>query len=199
MIDLGHDCDSPQERRKSLTCSTAASTPRQRTRGLSVLPTSFLVLAARFSNLTVGDPDEPCSPASPGKEEAPHVSCLLMLLACRYDEADVVTTVAIAAANVLRQAKEFKQMGDRERAFLASIHLYLAHVFVFDECVPLRCWHEWAFANYCTFGCLNRTVGKLLRLMHYRPSVATEIVLHNVAYFNGQEDEALAAPLKGKW
>lgn len=190
---MGIDCESPQERRKSLTCSTACSTPRGGRRS-SVLPATILALAARFAALTAGE-----EPSSPKDDEAPHASCLLMLLACRYDEADITATVAIAAANVLRQENEFKQMGDRERAFLAAIHLYLAHVFVFDECVPLRCWHEWAFGNYCTFGCLNRTVGKLLRLMNYRPTVDPDIVLHNVAYFNGQQEEALAAPLKGKW
>jgi len=160
----------------------------------SPLPLRFATFAQRFADL-LGEPEE-----TSGKEhEAPHIACFALLLACHYDEGDVLTAIAMASANVLRQEAEFKQMGDRERAFLAAIHLYLAHVFVFDECVPLRFWHEWAFSKYCTFGCLNRTVGKLLRLMHYRPTVDHDIVLHNVAYLKDEEEYAVAAPLKGKW
>lgn len=192
-------CSDSPERRKSLTCSTAASTPRPPKRqskgGLAALPPNFLLLVARFAELLSAEPTSPTSP----KDEAPHVSCVLMLLACGYEESDIVACVATAAANILRQENEFKQMGDRERAFLASIHLYLAHVFIFDECVQLKFWHEWAFHNYCSFGCLNRTVGKLLRLMNYRAVVEPDIVLHNIAYFNGEEDTARGAPLRGKW
>merc|ERR1719230_2387702 len=108
----------------------------------------------------------------------------------------------MASANILRQADEFKQMGDREKAFVAAIHIYLAHIFVFDECVPLRYWHDWAFSSYCSFACLNRALGKLLKLMQYRPMVAQEIVQHNTRFLQrgaDAPDAPMASPLLGKW
>lgn len=171
------------ERRPSLREDSSPVKPKRR--GLR-LPSDFQGVASRFTSLV-------------GEGELPHAQCLVLLLACNYDPTDIVTTMAIASANVLRQEHEFQQMGERERVFLAAIHIYLAHVFVFDECVPLRYWHEWAFAKYCTFGCLNRTLGKLLRLMHYQPTVDPDIVRHNVAYLRGEEANARPAALKGTW
>lgn len=159
------------------------------------LPANFARIAGRFSLLAVGSPVD-----QPRGGEEPHLTCLLMLVACQYSEADIVTVLATATANILRQADEFKQMGEKERAFVSAIHIYLAHIFVFDECVPLRYWHEWAFSSYCSFGCLNRALGKLLKLMQYRSIVAHDIVENNITYL--LEDGAAApraSPLLGKW
>jgi len=175
---------------------SAGSTDSEKDTGLR-LPSNFVDIAGRFSMLSVGNACD-----GRGRSEEPHVTCLLMLLACNYAESDVLTVLAMATANILRQAEEFKQMGERERAFVAAIHIYLAHIFVFDECVPLRYWHDWAFSSYCSFGCLNRALGKLLKLMQYRPVVAQDIVEHNTAYLRNQEgapDAPRASPLLGKW
>lgn len=176
-------------RRPSLRDDSSPVKPVRKSKGAN-LPVEFAVVAARFAS---------CLGSCGDDAPAPHVACLMLLLSCQYDHADVMTTMALATANVLRQAEEFQQMGDRERRFLAAIHIYLAHVFIFDECVPLRFWHEWAFSKYCTFGCLSRTLGKLLRLMAYRVTCDDDIVLSNMKYLQGEEDCALAAPLKGKW
>lgn len=176
-------------RRPSLRDDSSPVKPVRKSKGAN-LPMEFAAVAARFAT---------CLGSCGDDAPAPHVACLMLLLSCQYDHADVMTTMALATANVLRQAEEFQQMGDRERRFLAAIHIYLAHVFIFDECVPLRFWHEWAFSKYCTFGCLSRTLGKLLRLMAYRVTCDEDIVLSNMKYLQGEEDCALAAPLKGKW
>lgn len=168
--------------------SPVKPTPRARTRG--VLPAEFIAIVGRFARLL-----QPADEVS----EVPHVMCTSMMLSCNYDQGDIISCLAMASANVLRQSAEFSQMGGRERAFLAAIHIYLAHVFIFDECVPLRFWHEWVFAKYCSLGCLHRTVGKLLKLMQYRPTVEPDVILHNVAYLLGLHTEAQAAPLKGPW
>jgi len=175
---------------------SAGSTDSEKETGLR-LPSSFVDIAGRFSILSVGNACD-----GRGRSEEPHVTCLLMLLACNYAESDVLTVLAMASANILRQADEFKQMGEKERAFVAAIHIYLAHIFVFDECVPLRYWHDWAFSSYCSFGCLNRALNKLLKLMQYRPVVAQDIVEHNTAYLRNLEsapDAPRASPLLGKW
>lgn len=174
----------------------SASASSEQGEGLR-LPGIFVNISGRFSMLAVGNPCD-----GRGRSEDPHVTCLLMLLACNYAEADILTVLATATANILRQADEFKQMGERERAFVAAIHIYLAHIFVFDECVPLRYWHDWAFSSYCSFGCLNRALGKLLKLMQYRPIVALDVVEHNAAYLRNKEgapDAPRASPLVGKW
>lgn len=175
---------------------SAASAASEQDAGLR-LPGSFVEIAGRFSLLAVGDR---CDPAS-GRSEEPHITCLLMLLACNYAESDVQTVLSIATANILRQESEFAQMGQRERAFVAAIHIYLAHIFVFDECVPLRYWHEWAFSSYCSFGCLSRALSKLLKLMQYRVIVQQEVIAHNAAFLRQDAGAAapIAAPLVGAW
>lgn len=163
------------------------------------LPQTFLEIAGRFSMNATGEPIDEDKPR--GGEE-PHVTCILMLLACQYEESDILNVLAMAMANIKRQSDEFAQMGEREKAFVAAIHIYLAHIFVFDECVPLRYWHDWAFSAYCSFGCLNRALGKLLKLMRYRTIVAADIMEHNSAYLcggDGAPSAPMAAPLSGKW
>lgn len=187
-------CDS------SSASASPASSASSSSRGKGLrLPQTFLDIAGKFSVAATGEPVDENKPR--GGEE-PHVTCILMLLACQYEESDILTVLSMALANIHRQADEFAQMGEREKAFVAAIHIYLAHIFIFDECVPLRYWHDWAFSGYCSFGCLNRALGKLLKLMRYRITVTPEIVEHNKAFLRGGEGApttARASPLTGKW
>merc|ERR1719253_297796 len=61
------------------------------------------------------------------------------------------------------------------------MHIFLAHIIVLDQTVPLRHWHDWMFRNYCSVGVLRDAVAKLMLLVRYKLVVPGELVERNLA------------------
>jgi len=97
----------------------------------------------------------------------PVLHSMLILSACLYqlEEISVVMAQALIAAERLPVIGKMKA---QERSYFYCMHIFLAHVLLMDQTVPLRHWHEWIFRGYCTYPCLQSAVLKVMTASKYQ-------------------------------
>jgi hypothetical protein len=71
-----------------------------------------------------------------------------------------------------------------ERATIGILLIFIAHSLIFDEFVPLRCWHEWLFQSSCSFTRLNGLVAQVMKCWGLRLSVDEQTIRQNLRAFD---------------
>merc|ERR1719335_268256 len=113
---------------------------------------------------------------------------MLILSACCYQLEEI--SVVMAQALICAERVNFiKKMKAQERSYFYCMHVFLAHVLLMDQTVPLRHWHDWVFRGYCTYPCLESAVLKVMSTSKYKLVAKDDEVLAMVCLLREYRDD----------
>eukprot|EP00916_Digyalum_oweni_P011687 GHVL01019441.1.p1 GENE.GHVL01019441.1~~GHVL01019441.1.p1 ORF type:complete len:213 (+),score=30.00 GHVL01019441.1:107-745(+) len=97
----------------------------------------------------------------------PLVCATRMLVSCKYEWTDVLYILALAGVQFHKSMSKLSVTDSKERCYMLSLQLFLAHSWLQDETCPLRIWHTYVFKNYCSLPTLGGALWKLFLIQEF--------------------------------